>query len=82
MKPSEVFSRFVASTILEEYRALCRLRKRLEADAVARLAHHPDFQRLQTLPGVGPVLALRSFWPKLATYAALATCGSFSNAHA
>jgi transposase len=44
--------------VLEEYRALCRLRKRLEADVVTRLADHPDFQRLQTLPGVGPILAM------------------------
>ena len=44
--------------VLEEYRALCLLRKRLEADAVTRLAPQPDFQRLQTLPGVGPILAM------------------------
>src|SRR4029079_6676062 len=44
--------------VLEEYRALCRLRKRLEEDAVTRLADQPDFVRLQTLPGVGPILAM------------------------
>lgn len=44
--------------VLEEYRAICALRKRLEADIVARLAMHPDFVRLQTLPGIGPILAL------------------------
>jgi transposase len=44
--------------VLEEYRALCLLRKRLEADAVTQLAPQPDFQRLQTLPGVGPILAM------------------------
>lgn len=44
--------------VLEEYRALCRLRKRLEADVVVRLGAQPDFQRLQTLPGVGPILAM------------------------
>ena len=44
--------------VLEEYRALCRLRKRLEADIVTRLATHPDFVRLQTLPGIGPILAM------------------------
>jgi transposase len=44
--------------VLEEYRALCLLRKRLEVDAVTSLADHPDFQRLQTLPGVGPILAM------------------------
>ena len=44
--------------VLEEYQQLCRLRKRLEADAVERLREHPDFVRLQTLPGVGPILAM------------------------
>jgi transposase len=44
--------------VLEEYRALCLLRKRLEADIVTRLAQQPDFVRLQTLPGIGPILAM------------------------
>jgi transposase len=44
--------------VLEEYRALCALRKRLETDAVLRLADQPDFVRLQTLPGIGPILAM------------------------
>jgi transposase len=44
--------------VLEEYQQLCRLRKRLETDAIARLHEHPDFVRLQTLPGVGPILAM------------------------
>jgi transposase len=44
--------------VLEEYRALCVLRKRLEADVVTRLAHQPDFIRLQTVPGIGPILAM------------------------
>ena len=34
--------------VLEEYRSLCQLRKRLEEDVVTRLAHQPDFVRLQT----------------------------------
>lgn len=44
--------------VLEEYQQLCRRRKALEADIVARLAGHPDFDRLQTIPGIGPILAL------------------------
>ena len=44
--------------VLEEYRALCQLRKRLEAGIVTGLANQPDFRRLQTLPGIGPILAL------------------------
>ena len=44
--------------VLEEYRALCRLRTRLEAEVATRLATLPGFVRLQTLPGVGPILAM------------------------
>jgi transposase len=44
--------------VLEEYQQLCDLRKRVEAEAVTRLEAHPDFIRLQTLPGVGPILAM------------------------
>ncbi len=44
--------------VLEEYRALCALRKRLESEIVTRLAANPDFVRLQTLPGIGPILAM------------------------
>jgi transposase len=44
--------------VLEEYQQLCGLRKRLQAEAIAHLAGHGDFERLQTLPGVGPILAL------------------------
>jgi len=44
--------------VLEEYRALCALRKRLEIDITAQLATQPDFVRLQTLPGIGPILAM------------------------
>jgi transposase len=44
--------------VLEEYRALCQRRKQLEAEVVTRLATQPDFIRLQTLPGIGPILAL------------------------
>jgi hypothetical protein len=31
--------------VLEEYRALCQLRKRLEAEVVTRLANQPRFRR-------------------------------------
>jgi transposase len=44
--------------VLEEYRQLCQRRKALEADIVERLAGQPDFDRLQTVPGIGPILAL------------------------
>jgi transposase len=44
--------------LLEEYQLACERRAGLEAAAATRLHDHPDFQRLQTLPGVGTVLAL------------------------
>jgi transposase len=44
--------------VLEEYRVLCQLRKSLEAEVVTGLANQPDFVRLQTLPGIGPILAM------------------------
>jgi len=44
--------------VLNEYLHLCRLRRELEEQVVARLAGHPDFRRLQTIPGIGPILAL------------------------
>lgn len=44
--------------VLEEYQHLCTLRKRLEAEVVERLGEHPDFVRLQTVPGIGLILAM------------------------
>jgi transposase len=44
--------------VLEEYFGLCRLRRQLELQVQARLADHTDFKRLQTIPGIGPILAL------------------------
>lgn len=44
--------------VLEEYRQLCQRRKALEAEVVTRLTGHADFDRLQTVPGIGPILAL------------------------
>jgi transposase len=44
--------------VLEDYLQLCRRRKQLETAIVARLTGHADFERLQTVPGIGPVLAL------------------------
>jgi transposase len=44
--------------VLEEYRALCQRRKHLEAELVTRLAGQPDFVRLQTVPGIGAILAM------------------------
>jgi transposase len=44
--------------VLEEYQQLCRRRQALEAEIVERLSGQPDFERLQTVPGIGPILAL------------------------
>ena len=44
--------------LLEDYQRACDRRADLEASVTVRLGDHPDFVRLQTLPGVGPVLAL------------------------
>jgi len=44
--------------VLNEYLHLCRLRQGLEEQVVARLSDHADFRRLQTIPGIGPILAL------------------------
>ena len=44
--------------VLNQYLHLCRLRRELEEQIVARLSDHADFRRLQTIPGIGPILAL------------------------
>jgi transposase len=44
--------------ILTEHQQLCATRAAIEEQADQTLRGHPDYQRLRTLPGVGPVLAL------------------------
>jgi len=44
--------------VLEEYAALCERRYQLEEHIEDKLGAHPDFRRLKTIPGVGPVLAM------------------------
>ncbi len=44
--------------ILAEHQHLCTLRTSIEAQADPTLSPHPDYQRMRTLPGVGPILAL------------------------
>jgi transposase len=43
---------------LERYLQLCQARGALEAQADALLSARSDYQRLRTLPGVGPIIAL------------------------
>ncbi|MCW5600033.1 MAG: IS110 family transposase [Nitrosomonas sp.] len=44
--------------VLMEYLDCCKLRSQIEALASQKLVNHPDYLHLQTIPGVGPVLAL------------------------
>ena len=44
--------------ILTEHQQLCATRAAIEQQADQALRAHPDYQRLRTLPGVGPILAL------------------------
>jgi transposase len=44
--------------VLEEYIHLAKLRRRLEKDIHDRLERHADYQRLRTIPGIGPIVAL------------------------
>lgn len=43
---------------LRRYEGLNELRAELEARAQEVLANNPDYERLQTIPGIGPILAL------------------------
>jgi transposase len=45
-------------SVLSDYLALCQYRDHLETLAIDSLSVHPDYQRLQTIPGVGPIIAL------------------------
>ncbi len=43
---------------LDRYLQLCQVRQQLESQADSLLTTRPDYQRLRTLPGLGPVIAL------------------------
>lgn len=43
---------------LTRYLHLCQMRAELERQANALLAAHPDYQRLRTVPGIGPITEL------------------------
>lgn len=45
-------------TILSEYLLLTEKRDAVEAAAITTLANHQDFKRLQTIPGIGPIIGL------------------------
>jgi transposase len=44
--------------VLSEYLHTCDIRDRLQTAALERLGGDQDFRRLQTIPGIGPILAL------------------------
>lgn len=44
--------------VLQEHHSLCRLLKTIEGRAAAFLRDNSDFRRLQTIPGIGPIIAL------------------------
>lgn len=44
--------------MLAEHQHLCATLAAIEHQADQALQAHPDYQRLHTLPGVGPILAL------------------------
>jgi transposase len=44
--------------ILREHNHICRIRRELEACAEQYLKGNMDYKRLQTIPGVGPIVAL------------------------
>ncbi len=45
--------------MLAEHQHLCATRAAIEHQADQALQSHPDYHRLRTLPGVGPILALK-----------------------
>ncbi len=45
-------------SILKEYQNICTLRDTIEKRAINLLDTNSDFQRLQTIPGIGPVISL------------------------
>ena len=44
--------------VLQEHQHLCRLRRSIEERAELYLKDNSDYNRLQTIPGIGPVIAL------------------------
>jgi transposase len=44
--------------VLQEHLDLCRMRRSIEQQAAKYLENNPDYKRLQTIPGIGPMMAL------------------------
>jgi transposase len=44
--------------ILNEFADICQRRKQIETEADTYLAENKDYQRLKTIPGIGPIIAL------------------------
>lgn len=44
--------------ILKEHRHLCEVRSEIEENAESYLAKYSDYQKLKSIPGIGPIIAL------------------------
>ena len=79
-------------TVLDEYIRLAQRRRQLEKQLNEHLEEHPDYQRLRTIPGIGPIVALTvlaeagdlrrfSHYRKFLNYCGFALSTSQSGAH-
>jgi transposase len=77
---------------LEQYIGLTKLRRKLEEQIHALLEGHEDYQRLRSIPGIGPIIALTvlaeagdlrrfSHYRKFLNYCGLSLSASQSGAH-
>lgn len=57
VKPDSLAIRMF-QTVLDEYIRLAQRRRQLEKQLHEHLETHPDYQRLRTIPGIGPIVAL------------------------
>lgn len=44
--------------ILAEHQHLCKVRSEIEEAAESYMAEYPDYQKLKSIPGIGPIIAL------------------------
>jgi len=44
--------------ILTEHQHLCKVRSEIEEGAGSHMAEYPDYQKLKSIPGIDPIIAL------------------------